>query len=145
MSQPVQKATGESHGLSQPAARRLEYSIIGLGLFALVLIFQPFSLALFGAGCALVVLSGLINNLLPLCQPGIAIRTLMNTGLIIAFIFCIVMLLSITAAYLYGAYFVNAIAPDTSEPFYRQPFVWTVAAVTIALAAVIALSNRMSR
>ena len=145
MSDHLQPAAGESRGLSQPAARRLEYSIIGLGLFALLLIFQPFSLALFGAGCALVVLSGLINNLLPLCQPGIAVRTLINTALIIAFIFCIVMLLSISAAYLYGAYFVNAIAPDTSEPFYRQPFVWAVATVAIVLAAVIALSNRMSR
>jgi len=145
MSDPVQPAAGEGGGLSPPAARRLEYSIIGLGLFALVLIFQPFSLTLFGAGCALVVLSGLINNLLPLCQPGITVRTVINTTLIIAFIFCIVMLLSITAAYLYGVYFVDAINPDTSEPFYHQTFVWGVAAVAVVLAAAFALSNRMSR
>jgi hypothetical protein len=34
------------------------------------------------------------------------------------------MLISVAAAYLYGVLFVNAVAPDMSEPFYRHPFVW---------------------
>jgi hypothetical protein len=34
------------------------------------------------------------------------------------------MLISIAAAYLYGVFFVNAVAPDMSEPFDRRPFVW---------------------
>ena len=34
------------------------------------------------------------------------------------------MLISIAAAYLYGVFFVNAVGPDMSEPFYRHPFVW---------------------
>jgi Na+/proline symporter len=116
-------------GMSPAIAQRLEWALIGLGILALALIFQPFSLALFGVGCALVVFAGLANNLLPLCQPG--------TSVIVALAFFVIMLISITAAYLYGVFFVTAVAPDTSEPFYRQPFVWGVAALAVAFAALL--------
>jgi hypothetical protein len=85
-------------------ATRLEYAIIGLGLVALVLIFQPFSLALFSIGCALVVLAGLINNLLPLCEPGVSKRTVIQAALIVALIFVVVTALAIGSAWLYGVY-----------------------------------------
>jgi hypothetical protein len=124
-------------GMSLATAQRLERSLIGLGILALALIFQPFSLTLFGVGCALVVFAGLANNLLPLCQPGTTLRSLVVAGVIVALTFFVVMLISIVAAYLYGVFFVNAIAPDTSEPFYRQPFVWGVAAIAVALAALL--------
>ena len=124
-------------GMSLNTAQRLEWGLIGLGIFALTLIFQPFSLALYGVGCALVVFAGLANNLLPLCQPGTTLRSLVVASVIVALTFFVVMLISIVAAYLYGVFFVNAIAPDTSEPFYRQPFVWGVAAITAALAALL--------
>ena len=107
------------------------------GILALALIFQPFSLALFGIGCALVVFAGLANNLLPLCQPGTTLRSLVVAGVIVALTFFVVLLISIAAAYLYGVFFVNAFAPDTSEPFYRQPFVWGAAAIAVALAALL--------
>ena len=110
-----------------------------------MLIFQPFSLSLFGLGCALVVLAGLGNNLLPLCQPGTTIQSIAFSALIVALAFCVVMLLSIVAAHLYGVWFVNAIAPDTTEPFYRQPFVWGVAVVTVALAALVAAMSWIKR
>ena len=61
---------------SSAAASRFEWSIIALGIFALALIFQPFSLTMFGVGCALVVFAGLANNLLPLCQPGTTVRSI---------------------------------------------------------------------
>jgi hypothetical protein len=131
--------------MSAGGARRLEYSIIGLGVFALALIFQPFSLALFGFGCVLVVLAGLINNLLPMCQPGVPVRALVRAGLIVALIFCVVMLLSILAAHLYGVFFVIVLAPDASEPFYRMPFVWGVAAAAAIAAAAIAITNRTGK
>jgi hypothetical protein len=124
-------------GMTPVTARRLEWSLIGLGILALALIFQPFSLALFGVGCALVVFAGLANNLLPLCQPGTTSRSLVVASVIVALTFFVVMLISIVAAYLYGVFFVNAITPDTSEPFYRQPLVWGVAAVAVALAALL--------
>jgi len=137
-----QAARGAAGGMSASTALRMEYAIIGLGIFALVLIFQPFSLTLFGAGCVLVVLAGLVNNLLPLCQPGIPVGSLVNAGLIVALIFCVIMLLSIAAAHLFGVFFVNALAPDTSDPFYRMPFVWGVGATAVALAIAIVVNNR---
>lgn len=132
-------------GMTVQTAGRVENSIIGLGIFALVLIFQPFSLALFGVGCALVVLAGLINNLLPVSQPGVPARAVASSALIVALIFCIVMLLSITAAHLYGVLFVPSPAPEGSLPFYDQPFVWGVAGVTAGIAITIAGLNRRGR
>jgi hypothetical protein len=49
-----------AEGMSVKTATYVEYGIIGLGILALVLIFQPFSLALFSVGCALVVLATLL-------------------------------------------------------------------------------------
>ncbi len=96
------EAVPTRRGMSVRTASRLEYSVIGLGIFALLLIFQPFSLALYGIGCGLVVLAGLVNNLLPLCQPGVRMRSVMTGALIVAMIFCFALLVSIAAAYLYG-------------------------------------------
>jgi hypothetical protein len=132
-------------GMSARVALRAEYTIIGIGVFALALIFQPFSLRLFGFGCGLVVLAGLINNLLPLCRPGVAPITLVRAGLIVAFIFCVLMLVSLTAAYLYGVFFVTALSPDDSVPFYRQPFVWGIAVVAAVLAVAITLVRSPNR
>jgi hypothetical protein len=94
-------------GMSAQTATRVELAIIGLAIFALLLIFQPFSLALFGVGCGVVVFSGLANNLLPLCQPGVTVRSLVNCGLIVAGIFVAVLIAAIASAYLYGRLFVG--------------------------------------
>ena len=91
-------------GMSAAAARRLEYSIIGLGLVALALIFQPFSLALFGIGCGLVIFAGLANNLLPLCEAGRPLGSVVRVALIVLVIFVVVALLAIGSAWLYGLY-----------------------------------------
>ena len=66
-----------------------------------------------------------------------SLRSLVVAGVIVALAFFVIMLISISAAHLYGVFFVNAIAPDTSEPFYRQPFVWGAAAIAVALAALL--------
>jgi|HubBroStandDraft_3_1064219.scaffolds.fasta_scaffold02465_4 hypothetical protein len=47
------------------------------------------------------------------------------------------MLISIGAAYLCGVFFVNAVAPDMSEPFYRHPFVWGAAALVALLTSLL--------
>jgi len=94
-------------GMSAQTATRVEFGIIGLAIVALLLIFQPFSLALFGVGCGVVVVSGLANNLLPLCQPGIPVRSLVKCGLIVGGIFVAVLILAIASAYLYGRVFVG--------------------------------------
>ena len=137
-------------GMSPRSALRLEFFIIGLGLFALVLIFQPFSLTLFAIGSCLVVLAGLANNLLPLAQPGVPPRAVVKVALIVAMIFCIALLVSITAAHLYGVFFLKPPDPNTitgraalaALPFYMQPFVWSLAVVAAGLASIITYMNK---
>lgn len=140
-------------GMSARSALRLEYAIIGLGLFALVLIFQPFSLTLFAIGSGLVVLAGLINNLLPLAQPGVAPRSVVKVALVVAMIFSIALLVSITAAHLYGVFFLKPPDPNTlmgkaalaALPFYLHPFVWSLAVVAAGLAGIITYMNKAAR
>ena len=140
-------------GMTARSALRLELFIIGLGLFALVLIFQPFSITLFAIGSGLVVLAGLVNNLLPLAQPGVQIRSVVVVALVVAMIFCIVLLVSISAAHLYGVFFLKPPDPNTvtgkaalaALPFYKQPFVWSLAVLTAGLAAIITYMNKAAR
>ncbi|MDP1701136.1 MAG: hypothetical protein Q8L53_09320 [Aestuariivirga sp.] len=140
-------------GMSARSALRLEFFIIGLGLFALVLIFQPISLTLFAIGSGLVVLAGLANNLLPLAQPGVPVRSVVKVALIVAMIFCIVLLVAISAAHLYGVFFLKPPDPNTvtgraalaALPYYLQPFVWSLAVVAAGLAAIITYMNKAVR
>jgi hypothetical protein len=137
-------------GMSARSALRLEFFIIGLGLFALMLIFQPFSITVFAIGSGLVVLAGLVNNLLPLAQPGVPARSVFIVALVVAMIFCIVLLVSISAAHLYGVFFLKPPDPNTvtgkaalaTPVFYLQPFVWSIAAVAAALALIITYLNK---
>jgi hypothetical protein len=137
-------------GMSAASAQKLEYAIIGIGILALVMIFQPFSLALFTAGSVLVVLAGLINNLLPLAQTGVPKRAVVKAAMIVAMIFCITLLVAIFAADLYGVFFLNPPDPNTTagkvqlaaKPWYMHSFTWSVAVVACVLAALIALQGR---
>jgi hypothetical protein len=137
-------------GMTPASALRLEYAIIGLGVFALVLIFQPFSITLFAVGSVLVVIAGLVNNLLPMAQPGVGVRKVIWAAMIVAMTFCIVLLISIAAAHLYGVAFLAPPNPDTAAgkaqlatpPFWRQPLVWGIAVVAAALAVVLSVFNR---
>ena len=137
-------------GLTPTAARTLEYSIIGLGVFALLMIFQPFNISLFTVGCALIVLAGLVNNLLPLAQPGVPKRALVTVAMVVAMIFCIVLLVAIVVAHLYGTFFLRPPDPNTlagkvqlnAVPWYMHSFTWTVAVIACVLAGLIALQGR---
>jgi hypothetical protein len=136
-------------GMSRRAAFRLEMAIIGLGVVALVLIFQPVSLPLFSVGCGLVVLAGLVINLLPMAQPGVPARSVTFAAVLVAMIFCIVLLVSIGAAHLYGAAFLKPPAVSTTPtppaaPFWGQPLVWGLAAVAAVLAGLVTLMSRRS-
>ena len=138
------------HGMTTAGALRLEFSVIGLGIFALILIFQPFSLTLFAVGSGLVVVAGLMNNLLPLAKPGVPVRSVVTVAMVVVMIFCIVILIAITAAHFYGVFFLKPPDPNTTmgkiqlntPPFYLQPFFWSVAGVAAVLAAVITLLNK---
>jgi hypothetical protein len=97
-------APSSAGGMSAGQARALERSIIGLCLVSLALIFQPFSLTLFGIGAGLVVVAGLAFNLIPLCRPGVPVRSVVKTVLIVLTVLVLVVLLAITAAKLYALY-----------------------------------------
>jgi hypothetical protein len=136
--------------MSSAAARKLEYAIIGLGVLALLMIFQPFNISLYALGCVLVVLAGLTNNLLPLARPGVAGRSVVTAAMVVAMIFCIVLLVAIFAAYLYGIFFLNPPNPNTAmgrvqlhaTPWYMHSFTWTIAAIAVVLAALVTLRSR---
>lgn len=100
------KALGPAK-LGPAKAKLAENTIIGMGVLALFLIFQPFSITLFGIGCALVVFSGLANNLLPQCRADKTWKDLGRTALIIAIIFVVVLSFALLSAYLYGVYLQN--------------------------------------
>ena len=137
-------------GLSSAAARRLEYAIIGLGVAALLLIFQPFDIALFTAGGVIVIVAALANNLLPLAQPGVQRRSVVKAAMIIAMIFCLVLLVAIFAANLYGLFFLKPPDPGTlsgkaqlsAKPWYMHGFTWTVAAIACVLGCALMLQGR---
>lgn len=145
--------SNHEQGMTRSQALRLEYFIIGLGIFALVLIFQPFSLTLFATGSVLVVIAGLVNNLLPLAQPGVKVSSVITVAMVVAMIFLIVVLISIGAAHLYGAFFLKPPDPNTisgkaqlaTPPFWRQSLVWGIAAVAAALALAITAMNKLRR
>lgn len=138
------------NGMTRDGALRLEFFIIGLGIFALILIFQPFNLALYAVGSVLVVIAGLANNLLPMAQAGVKVRSVVTVAMVVAMIFCIVLLVSIAAAHLYGVFFLKPPDPNTTAgkvqlatpPFWRQPLVWGIAAVTLVLAALITVTKK---
>ncbi len=141
---------GNDDQLSAQAALRMEYSIIALGIVALLMIFQPFSLTLFTIGSVVVVLAGLINNLLPMAQPGVSRRSVVTVAMVVAMIFCIVLLVAILSAYLYGNFFLKLPDPNTTAgkvqlnatPWYFHSFTWTIAAIAAVLAGLIAWRSR---
>jgi len=142
--------TQGSGGMTPVTARKVEFTIIGLGVLALVMIFQPFNITLFAVGCVLVILAGLVNNLLPLAQPGVPARSVVKAAMVIAMIFCIVLLVAILAAYLYGLFFLNPPDPNTlagkaqlnAKPWYMHGLTWTIAVVACVLAGLIAVQGR---
>jgi hypothetical protein len=85
-------------------ARTLEWSIIGLCVAALLMVFQPFSLTLYGVGAGLVVLGGLAFNLVPLCRPGVRMRSVVIAALVTVVLLLVIAGLAIGSAWLYGLY-----------------------------------------
>jgi hypothetical protein len=91
-------------GMSAATARTVEYSIITLCVISLVMIFQPFSLTLYGIGAGLVVLGGLAFNLIPHCRPGVPLRWLFTVALIVLTILVVAFFLAVGTSYLYAWY-----------------------------------------
>ncbi|MFT3673870.1 hypothetical protein [Aestuariivirga sp.] len=139
----------DNSGMSGQSALRLEFFIIGLGILALLMIFQPFSITLFTLGCIVVVVAGLVNNLLPLAQPGVQPRSVITVAMVVAMIFCIVLLVAIFSASLYGIFFLKPPDPNTTAgkvqlaatPWYMHSFTWTIAVIAAVLAGLITVRS----
>ncbi len=118
--------------LTLSSALRLEFSIIGLGVVALAMIFQPFSLFVFSAGCGLVVLAALANNLLPLAEPGTPVRQIVFAAVVVLLVFCTALLVAIAAAHLFGLAYLKAPAPSVlsrvaAQPYWEHTLFWGLA------------------
>ena len=90
--------------MSRKQARAIEFSIIGLCILALIFVFQPLSITLYGVGAVAVIVGGLAFNLVPLCRPGVPLRGLIKAGLIVLTILVVVILLALGATELYKIY-----------------------------------------
>lgn len=99
----MKQRTG-GQGMSASTARAVEYSIIALCLVSMIMIFQPFSLTLYGVGAGLVVLGGLAFNLIPHARPGVPVRWLVTVALIVLAILVVAFLLAVGTSYLYVWY-----------------------------------------
>jgi hypothetical protein len=97
-------SANDKRGMTARQAKRLEFTIIGASLLALVFIFQPFSQILFSIGCIGVVVGGLAFNLVPFCVPGTSYRKIAKVSLTVAIIFVVVVILALASAWLYGVY-----------------------------------------
>jgi hypothetical protein len=136
--------------LTAKSAQWMEFWIIWLGIVALIMIFQPFSLQMFTIGAIIVVIAGLINNLLPMARPGVKVRSVITTAMVVAMIFCITLLVAIVAANLYGVFFLKPPVEGTqaaklmanATKWYAHPFTLSVAAVAVVLAALIWLRTK---
>lgn len=85
-------------------AKLIEYSIIGLCIIALLMIFQPFTLIFYSIGAGLVVLGGLAFNLIPFCREGVPLAKLGRVALIVLAILVVAIILGIGTGYLYVWY-----------------------------------------
>ncbi len=103
----MSEAPSPASGMSARTAAAIENTIIGICILALALIFQPFSLALYSVGCGLVVFGALAFNLVPLCEKGRPLRSVVTAGLIVIVALLVVVGLAILSAWLYGIYFVK--------------------------------------
>lgn len=85
-------------------AKFVEYSIIGLCILALLMIFQPINMVFYSIGAALVVLGGLAFNLIPFCREGVPLAKLGKVALIVLAVLAAAVILGIATGYLYVWY-----------------------------------------
>jgi len=104
-----ERDASQTTGMSARTAGVIEFTIIGLCIVALVLIFQPFSLLLFSIGCGLVFLGAMAFNLVPVAVPGVPLRSVAIAGLVVLVLLFVIVGLAILSAWLYGVYFITPV------------------------------------
>ena len=88
--------------MSVARARTIERAIIALNIIALIFVIQPFSLTLFGVGFVLCVVGGLAFNLVPFCQPGKPLGSVVFAGVIVLAVFVAVIIFALGVTELYS-------------------------------------------
>jgi|GEM_PF-1245259 len=88
-------------GIGPTAARWLERAIIATCVIAILMIFQPFSMALFSWGCGLVVFGALAFNLVPFCRSDVSWKQIRKVVLIVLIVLGVSAALGISTAWLY--------------------------------------------
>tara|TARA_B100000676_G_C17689585_1_gene635619 strand:+ start:153 stop:461 length:309 start_codon:yes stop_codon:yes gene_type:complete len=94
-------------GLTKKQAKNTERAIVIFSIIALICLFQPFTIYLYGLACAGVVIAGLMFNLVPLCVEGVKTGQLIKIAIIIFVILVIVAVVAVGAGHLYGWYLVS--------------------------------------
>ena len=95
-------------GLSKKQAKNVERGIVIFSVIALICLFQPFTIYLYGVACAAVVVAGLMFNLVPLCVEGVKTSQLIKIAVIIFLILIIVAIAAIGSAELYSWYLASS-------------------------------------
>lgn len=90
--------------MTRTQAKFVEGAIIGLCALAILMIFQGFSLALYTAGCIMVVIGALAFNLVPFAREGVPFRALVRVVVIVLIVLVIAAALGIGTSFLYVAY-----------------------------------------
>ena len=97
-----------NEGLSKKQAKIVERTIVIFSVLALVCLFQPFSMFLYGFACIAVVVAGVMFNLVPLCVEGVKVSQLIKIAVIIFIILVIVAIVAIGSGHLYAIYLENS-------------------------------------
>lgn len=93
MSTPSSRAARRP--MSPRTAQVITWGIIGFCLASLALVFQPFWLPLYSAGCIMVVIGGLVFNLMPFATTQNPVRRLVRVLAIVLSILVIAVLAAI--------------------------------------------------
>lgn len=86
---------GAARAMSPSTARLVTWGIICFCLLALFSVFQPFWLPLYGAGCLMVVIGGLVFNLIPFANTQNPARRLVKVAAIVFAILVFAVLVAI--------------------------------------------------
>lgn len=92
---PSEFALWKQQPMTPRTARIVTWSIIGFCLLALAMVFQPFWLPLYGAGCLMVIVGGLVFNLMPFATPQQPVWRLIKVMLIVLLILVVAVLATI--------------------------------------------------
>jgi len=90
--------------LTAKSARFWRGVILTLSMGSLFMVFQPFSMTVFAAGCVLAFFAALIFNLMPFLQAGGSWKAVRKAALIIAIAFGVIFALALLATYGYVLY-----------------------------------------